>query len=59
MSIDLRVIALSLHRLAELRCDLSFEQRLHLGEKLRDCADALDHGGRLGDAFVWEPDTQR
>ena len=48
-----------MRKLGEMAPDLTFSQRLHLGEKLRDAGDALDHGGRLGDAFVWEPDTQR
>src|SRR5262245_26958713 len=52
--IELRVIAQALRRLEQLRHNLTFGERLRLGELMRDCADALDRSGRVENCLVLE-----
>ena len=41
---ELRAVAFVLRRLGALRRALSYDECLRVGELLRDCADAIDHG---------------
>jgi hypothetical protein len=44
---ELRAVAFVLRRLGALRRALSYDECLRVGELLRDCADAVDHGQQV------------